>query len=321
MSLLRYENVEWALPGLFGFEDKVITAKILFDELGIPFKCNIFGAPRTKWSGGRTSYIQTENREFIKRLFSYLVNLGITPSLNFTNYHIQKEDLDDPLCNYFLDVANDLGGNIIISSDMLLDYIKSKYSNLKYTSSVIRPAYNFHTPDKINKYHFEEEIAFYNELLKKYDKVVVRPEFAKYYLPDNYQKINDISRIEVLINQSCHPNCPIAMNHYKYCEDVENGRIDESFECYLIKTKSSALDQMDSNLYLRVKDVDNLVNNIGVKYLKMQSEVRHALGARTFLSFCLYVLNADIESIIFSGHLEGKAFEIEESFKKEMGID
>lgn len=51
-------------------------------------------------------------------------------------------------------------------------------------------------------------------LLNKYDRVVVRTEYAKEKLTEDYKKLKDITKIEVLVNQFCLPNYTHAKGQF-----------------------------------------------------------------------------------------------------------
>lgn len=320
MSILRYENVEWSLPYLFGFDVQMFKIIKTLQALELPYNFNSFGSLKSRWSGGRVSVISTEDKDFVTRLFSHLIDNGVIPSLTFTRSNITEDDLKDPFCNYILDVANDLGCNIIISSNLLFEYIKKKYPSITCTASVIKPIFEFQTPQKIAEYNVEEEIIFYNKLLKEYNKVVVRPEFAKFYLPDFYKEIQDISKIEVLVNQSCKPNCPIATNHYKYYEKVEllkEHPNDLYFECYYEKNQSTILEKANNTLHFEIEEIDKLVD-IGIQYLKLQGRAGSLKNDMPFLYFYNYVLKPGGKTLNFQYAFENDKENIEHWFKTEI---
>lgn len=320
MSILRYENVEWALPYLFGFDIQLIKIAKLLHDFEIAFKFNAFGSVKSKWSGGRVSVVTTEDKDFIMRLFSHLVDIGVTPSLTFSRHDICKEDLKDPFCNYILDIAQALDCNLILSSDLLFDYIKNKYPDAICTASVIKPTFEFQTPQKLKNYNFEEELNYYNMLLKNYNKVVVRPEFAKIHLPNICEKINDISKIEVLINQICVPNCPIATSHYKHFEEVE--KLKETtenliFECYHKKHPKSLIENANDNLLFEIEEIDKLVE-LGIRYLKLQGRAGTQGDLMPFLAFYNYVLKPGGKTLSFQYAFDKPDPDLEAFFKREI---
>lgn len=323
MSILRYENVEWSLPYLFGYDIELIKIVKILEDFEDSIKINAFGAPKSKWSGGRCSAVSTDDKDYIMRLFSYLISIGVTPSLTFSNYHIVKDDLNDPFCNYILDIANDLGCNLIVSSNLLFDYIKNKYPSAICTASVIKPIFEFQNPQKMQNYNVEEEISFYNTLLKKYDKVVIRPEFAKYHLPKVYTDFDDLSKIEVLVNQSCVPSCPLATNHYIHTEQIEREtkeltEEDTYFECYNKIRKRTLLEEINDSLYFETDEVDRLVN-IGIKHLKLQGRAGTQNYIMPLLSFYNYVLKPAGKTLRFQYLFHGEyKKEIDNMFKTEI---
>ena len=124
-----------------------------------------------------------------------------------------------------------------------LDYIKNKYPNSIITSSVMYPKLNYQgIDDKVG------ECSLYNELITKFDKVIIRPEFAKTHLLETIDKISDISKIQVPINDSCKMNC----QHFKECFNITSSNfvcpkdIDEKF--FGIKSKFTNLCIIEKDL-------------------------------------------------------------------------
>jgi hypothetical protein len=99
--------------------------------------------------------------------------------------------------------------------------------------------------------------------------VVVRPEYSKTTLLTNPEVIDDISRVEVLINQPCMHECPKMPEHYKFLESfrVGNKLPEKPFQC--------ARDILKGGMALvnTVCHSEELVKQLikhGVKHLKLQ---------------------------------------------------
>lgn len=316
MKILRYDDIDWALPFLFGFDVDLIAIVNTLRKLNVNFKINAFGTPKSKWSGGRLSAVTVNRNSFIKNLLQYIVSIGVRPSLTFSNHHIGKEDLDDPFCNYILDVANELDCNLIISSDLLFKYVKDKYPSMYCTASVIKPIFEFQAPEKQPNYNAEEELNYYNKLSKKYDKVVVRPEFSKFYLNEYYRKIKDISKIEVLLNQTCEINCPYCTKHYAFFEQKENDKLgkEKHFSCFL---KSQPLEKkIAPKLYFDIPETDNLVNNIGIKHLKLQGRAGSQGNLLPFMALYYYMFNLDNATLPFQLEVENEKAKAQQFYKQ-----
>ena len=128
------------LPGLFEFYELYKEFLPLYRkhreyfydwcEIG-----SIYGAPADcVWGGGRVGFGEHDPKEVLKLMQEY----GISARLTFSNSLLTKEHLPDKKCNELcriFDIGRDnersrgFGNGIIIYSDILLDYIKEKYSD------------------------------------------------------------------------------------------------------------------------------------------------------------------------------------------------
>ena len=199
------QNIEWSLPLLFQYEAIWSTIYKILKIYNIePPKINMFGSPSNLWAGGRMPTIYGKFKEStLINLFKYLKELNAVPTFTFTSTQLTEEDLKDDYANFLLDIALEHDARFIVYSDILKDHIKSKKEDACIVASVIKSNFRFQGPDRIEEPTVENETNYYNKLLKEYDVVVVRPEYSMTTLVEHPEYIDDISRIEVLINQLC----------------------------------------------------------------------------------------------------------------------
>lgn len=225
-SILKYEGARWTFPLLFECEAVWATIYKVFDEYGIRLpKTFLYGAPATVWTGGRGSAAREKfDRQTLLRILNYVYQQNAVPTFTFSCTQITNDDLKDEYANFVLDTALEVDSNFIVFSDLLKDYIKSKKPEALLISSVIKPYFEFQGPERKQEPTFENETAYYNKLLKEYDIVVVRPEYSmsKEFL-ENPQVIDDLSRIEILLNQTCVTDCKRACAHYRLIENSHRG--------------------------------------------------------------------------------------------------
>lgn len=265
MSILRYPDAVWSLPLLFNKNDD-LTSNIIkcYNDLNEQYNFINFGTFRCKWSGGRPSRIRNYDIESTVNYLTKVRQQGITPAFTFSNYHITEEDLNDKFCNEILDAAVKLNCQFIISSDLLHNYIKKLYPEAYCTCSVIKPYFELKNPD-------DGEADFYNRMLDKFDRVVTRPEYVKYKLKDEAHLISDLPRIEILLNQTCLPNCPFAAKHYTAIEKAEytdSEDFDVDFQCPRIE--QSIQEKTKNNVMLSPRELDFMVNELKIRHLKLQ---------------------------------------------------
>ena len=275
-NIFKYgDKVEWSIPVLFGAEAvwTAIYRELTSVEINAP-KVNVYGCPACAWAGGRVPTIQSPiDSKIIETIFEYLKSCNATPVFTFTYTGVNKDSLNDSYCNKLLDIALQYDCKFIVYSDLLKDYIKNKSPKAFVTASVIKPTNRFHGINKIEEATPENETNYYNKLLKEYDMVVVRPEYSQTVLLEHPEYIDDISGIEVLINQTCIPNCPKAMEHYRFFERKREGFLYEPeptpFRC-LRKDIPDNVTSYRTNLLHTYNQVTKLVKTYGVKHLKIQ---------------------------------------------------
>ncbi len=209
------------LPGLFEFYDLYKAFLPLFRghreyfydwcEIG-----SIYGAPADcPWGGGRVGF-GDEPAENVRALMR---EYGISARLTFSNSLLKEEHLSDRRCNRLCALfANGDGektdrvlnnhdiveNGIIITSDLLMDHIKSKYPGFYFVSSTTKVLTEFG--------QFEEE-------LKRGEFRYVVPDFRLnkefdhlFALPDALKQ-----KVEFLCNECCNVNC---MQRGKFYENV-----------------------------------------------------------------------------------------------------
>jgi len=280
-------NITWSIPVLFQYE--IVWGAIFhhFKESFIELpRVNGYGSPRCLWTGGRPPVVRNElDKATLFRIFTYLEHIKLTPSFTFTCTQLTEDDLNDRYSNYLLDMALDVGAHFIVYDDRLKNHIREKKSDAYVVSSVIKPAVRFQGASKIEMPTVENETEMYNKLLKEYDMVVVRPEYSSTVLLEHPEYIDDISRIEVLINQPCVRECPRVADHYRHMEGYRldiNEKVPR-FECIRRSMKADAI--LENTLCHDDETVMKLVEH-GVRHLKLQG--RGSSMASIVLAAVLY---------------------------------
>lgn len=308
-SVFKYgQDVIWSLPCLFQNEVVFASMQSALGTYKFPLlNANIFGAPRTVWTAGRVSAVRDElDKSQLKKLFNYIQNSnnGI-PSFTFSRLDITDELIKDKYANYILDFAIERGARFIVSSDRLRDHIKNKNSKIQIVSSVIKPINHFHGKENIEQLMIEEESDFYNKLLKEYDIVVVRPEYARDILAKNPSLIDDIGRIEILINQICINNCPMASKHIHLIQASNIKELDEhvhSTDFYCPKYQYSRSKNYQLNCTIPADIVKKLVD-AGVKNLKLQGRGEPVPYQNMLMLLASQMFNFDGPNYVFLEYL------------------
>ena len=279
------KNIIWSLPLLFEFEATWAAIYDHFRLYGIDIpSVNAYGSPANAWTGGRQpSFKDKLDANSLKKIFEYMYSVNATPTIVFSYTGITKDDLKDEYANYLLDAALEADARFIVFSDMLRDYIKEKKPDAEIVASVIKPIFEFQGENAKN-WTAEKETEYYNKLLKEYDIVVVRPEYSRSVLLETPEVIDDISRVEVLINQHCIANCPKALNHYRYMDSTRLGAREGIFTCYRYNFPNGKFAYKNSVAH--DKEIVKKLVSSGVKHLKLQGRSNlHAPEGHALLLF------------------------------------
>lgn len=264
VSAAAFPNAVYNVPGLFQFSP-LICRYLDYAERKFGFRIPIrylYGAPPVKWNGGRLILHQTAPAlPAIEGEIRNIASRGIIPLVTFSNVLVSESDLGDPLCNEILRILDEVSGGAIISSDVLLRYIREHYSGIRIHASVIMCAVEQN-----------RTAAYYQELSSWYDHYVVHP--------DDLFDIGLLREIpyqnaELLINERCFRGCPIRREHYMSISREQISRtngtaINEKFlnHCMAIP-EHKQLDSKRRNISLSVVETRQLLD-LGFGTIKLQ---------------------------------------------------
>ena len=172
-------------------------------EIGSVFGC----FPVALWNGGRFIAGDQCDRQYIMGVVKALNNAGVPVRYTFTSPLITEEDLDDPYCNFCMQVGDTGMNEVMIFSPILEQYIRDKYPSYKLNSSTCK---EIRDKDELNA-----------ELEKDYKYVVLDYNLNNHW--DIIDGLNKPEKLEVLINCLCLPNCPRRGEHYRNM--ARDGRI------------------------------------------------------------------------------------------------
>lgn len=148
------------------------------------------------WNGGRLLGGSTSSDE-MKEVITLLNNKGVPIRYTYTNHLLEEKHLNDTYCNLTMELANNGMNEIIVNSPLLEEYLRKNYPNFKYILSTTR---------------CERDLNKINEATKKYDLVVT--DYRDNPNMEFLNSIEDKSKIELLVNAYCHPDCKLRQHHY-----------------------------------------------------------------------------------------------------------
>ena len=291
-------KIYYHLPGLFEFYDLYKAFLPLFREHREYFYdwCeigSIYGAPiDCIWGGGRVGFGEAEPQKVAELMKEY----GISARLTFSNSLIRKEHLADTRCNKLCKlfesgaVSNadksrenpDANGTravqngIIVHSDLLLNYIKTKYPNYYFVSSTTKVITNFEQfKAELNREEFRYVVPDFR-LNKQFDKLNALTDAQK-------------QKVEFLCNECCWFGCPDRKKCYENVSQKSLGEKCEDHECVSPTAQRGYRfsDAMKNPGFIGIGDIRNVYAPAGFRHFKIEGR---SLGSALILEFLLYYM-------------------------------
>ena len=107
----------WNVGSLFAHDEYTLTKA---NRTNIE---SVFGCIKCLWQGGRFGSVKYDVED-VSRIVGVYNSLGIKCLLTMSSPYITEEDLSDIRCNRILDAISDGDNGVMLSSDILYDYIK-----------------------------------------------------------------------------------------------------------------------------------------------------------------------------------------------------
>ena len=269
------------LPGLFEFYELYRVFLPLFREHRNWFYdwCTIgsvYGAPAgCRWDGGRAGFGEAKAGDAAGLMREY----GISPRLTFSNSLLREGDLDDPECNRLcalFEKSGPVSAGVILTSDLLLDYLREKYPGFYFVSSTTKVLDNFR--------QLEEELK--------------RPEF-RFVVPD-FRLNRELERlmalpaelkgkVEFLCNEACWFDCPDRKACY---ENVSRKNLGEDCEDHICTSPEAERgyrfsEAMKNPGFIGIEDILKIYLPNGFSHFKIEGR---SLGSAVILEFLLYYM-------------------------------
>lgn len=224
------KDVYWHLPGLcIHFYLNQVLLKVWKeypDKFREGYKVgSVYGTfPGAIWNGGRT-VLGTSTRTQMESIIGAYNRYDAPVRFTWTNSLINEEHITDTYCNLIMRVADNGTSQVLCNSEILEEYLRKKYPNYKFISSTTK---RIKTLEGIRE---ELDKDFFMAVLD-YD-MNHDEEVLKALEPE-------ASRVEILVDEICHPNCPKRSEHY-LAEARQQLEFDkgERFKCPNIKTVPS----------------------------------------------------------------------------------
>lgn len=230
---------------------------------------SVYGCfPGCALNGGRAFIRERFMPSQMEETFSLLAEHGVKARLTLTNMLASEDDLADGYLNTMLRAASRYGGEAIVYSDDVGDYVRNRYG-MRCVLSTTRAI---------------DDIDEINCMTKRYDYVVLNYNRNK----DRafIDAIEDKDKVEVMANEFCAYRCPHRQEHYLHnSEDQKSGRM-RPFEC--VASKADFFDHKPGHPVIFTDDeVRMLHEETGIGYFKI---VGRGVAFQTVLEAYAYYL-------------------------------
>ena len=269
------------LPGLFEFSALYSCFLPLFRSHREWFYdwCtigSIYGAPAgCRWDGGRAGFGEADPEEAAELARAY----GISARLTFSNSLLREEDLSDPLCNRLcsrFEKNGSVPSGVILSSELLLNYLRDQYPGLYFVSSTTKVLTDFRQLEaELRRPEFRFVVPDFR-LNRRWDQLASLPEEMK-------------GKAEFLCNEACWFDCPDRKACY---ENVSRKNLGEECEDHIClspyaKRGYRFSDAMENPGFIGIGDIQNEYLPRGFSHFKIEGR---SLGSAMILEFLLYYM-------------------------------
>ena len=269
------------LPGLFEFFELYSAFLPLFREHREWFYdwCDIgsiYGAPADcLWGGGRVGFGEARPADAAALTRAY----GISARLTFSNSLLRPEHLSDRKCNALCALFEENGpvaSGAIVSSDLLLEYLRERYPGLYFVSSTTKVLRAFGQLEaELKRPEFRFVVPDFR-LNRAFDRLFTLPDGMK-------------QKVEFLCNECCWFDCPDRRACY---ENVSRKNLGEACAEHVCASPNAERgyrfsDAMENPGFIGIGDIQKIWLPNGFSHFKIEGR---SLGSAIVLEFLLYYM-------------------------------
>ena len=270
----------YSLPGLFEFYDLYkVFLPIYRDKREYFYEwCeigSIYGAPQDcLWGGGRVGFGDA-SAENVKVLTD---EYGIAARLTFSNSLLREEHLSDKRCNALCKLFEHgtAENGIIVTSDLLIDYIRKNYPGYYFVSSTTKVLL---TPQELSAELSREEFRY------------VVPDFRFNKVFGFWDGISEEQKrkVEFLCNECCPFSCRDRKNCYENVSRKSLGEDCPDHVCVSPGAKEGyrLSAAMENPAFIGIEDIKNVYLPAGFNQFKIEGR---SLGSAVILEMLLYYM-------------------------------
>ena len=269
------------LPGLFEFYELYRAFLPLFRERREYFYdgceiASLYGAPTgCLWGGGRVGTGECDPRAALDLAREY----GVSARLTFSNSLLRQEHLADRRCNALCRLfaqSNTPPNGVIVHSELLLDYLKTRYPGLYFVSSTTKVLTDFS--------QFRQE-------LERADFRYVVPDFRLNKAFDSLAALSQPlkDKAEFLCNECCFFGCKERKQCYEAVSRKNLGEPGPEHRCAAPDAQGGYRfsKAMKNPGFISREEIWNTYLPMGFSQFKIEGR---GLGSALILEFLLYYL-------------------------------
>ncbi|MDO4973782.1 MAG: hypothetical protein Q4E38_06205 [Eubacteriales bacterium] len=269
------------LPGLFEFGALYRAFLPLYREHREYFYdwCEIgsvYGAPADcLWGGGRVGFGEERPEDAAELMREY----GISACLTFSNSLLRPEHLTDRRCNALCALFEKSGtaeNGVILSSDLLLAYLRERYPGFYFVSSTTKVLTEF------------------EQLERELDREAFRYVVPDFRLNKAFDRLRTLDgsrkrKLEFLCNECCWFACPDRKACY---ETVSRKNLGEDCAEHICASPEAGRgyrfsDAMRNPAFIGIEDIQKRYLPNGFSHFKIEGR---GLGSALILEFLLYYM-------------------------------
>ncbi len=269
------------LPGLFEFYELYRLFLPLFRDRREWFYdwCDIgsiYGAPADcLWGGGRAGFGEARAEDVAELAREY----GVSARLTFSNSLLREEHLTDRKCNALCALFEKNGpaeSGVVISSDLLLGYLRERYPGFYFVSSTTKTLTEFRQLEQeLNRPEFRFVVPDFR-LNRDFNRLRALPEELK-------------RKVEFLCNECCRFDCPERKACY---ENVSRKNLGEDCPDHVCASPDAERGYrfsaaMKNPGFIGTGDIRKIYMPEGFSHFKIEGR---SLGSAVALEFLLYYM-------------------------------
>lgn len=279
-------NNNFYIPGFYCYYKVNRELVSLMKEFPFAFTANIgavYGSfPGSIWDGGRSPDVSmTATRAEMEEIVSTFNSVGVPIRYTFANSQLTEEHLKDEYCRMAMDVADNGMNEVVVNSPLLEEEIRKCWPSYRIVSSITKCLF---TAEEVNR-----EIDS-----GKYSLVVLMQEYNGDV--DFLTKLNDISKLELLVNEYCIPNCPYKKIHYELISKANIARQKITFyECPILCRNTNFYENLSSPTSIPIGQID-VYSKMGIRNFKIAGRKQSLYD--TIEALVYYLVKPEYQNII-----------------------